>query len=61
MKKFAGDIIILHMYQKSEYMIYGSNFLRFKNFLSFCAIFCPFNTPTPKNQNFQIFFALLAP
>ena len=46
-KKFDGDIIILHVYQKSQYMMYGSWDTEWdrQNFLSFWAIFCPFTTP----------------
>ena len=58
MKKFAGDIIILHVYQKSQsYGSWDTEWHR-HNFLSFWAIFCPFTItpPTlndPKNQNFE--------
>ena len=59
-KKFAGDIIILHMYTKNHnHMMYGSWDMQWdrQNFLSFSAIFCPITTPTlsndPKNQNFE--------
>ena len=44
-KKFAGDIIILHMFSKNHnHMIYGSWHMEWDrhNFLSFCTAFCPF-------------------
>ena len=48
MKKFAGDIIILHMCTKNHnYMMYGSSTeWNRQHFLSFWTIFCPF-TPHP--------------
>ena len=50
MKKFAGDIIILHMCTKNHnYMMYGSWDTEWdrQSFLLFWAIFCSFTTPTP--------------
>ena len=50
MKKFAGDIIILHMCTKNHnYMMYGSWDTEWdrQSFLLFWAIFCPFTTPFP--------------
>ena len=47
MKKFAGDIINLHVYPKSQ--LYDVWFLRYRdrqNFLSFWAIFCPLSPLT---------------
>ena len=49
MKKFAGAIIILHVYQKQWYLMYGSWDTEWdrQDFLSLWAIFCPFSTPLP--------------
>ena len=47
MKKFAGDIIILHMCTKNHnHMMYGSwdTVWDRQNFLSYWAIFCPFTS-----------------
>ena len=49
MKKFAGDIIILHMCNKNHnHMMYGSLDTEWdrQNFLSFWAIFCSFSPLT---------------
>ena len=57
MRKFAGDIIISHMCTKNL-QLYEVQFLRYEvrqNFLSFWAIFYPFNplaSNNPQNQNF---------
>ena len=51
MKKFAGDIIILHMCTKNHnHMMYGSWDTEWdrQNFLSFWAIFCPFSPLTTR-------------
>ena len=60
MKKFAGDIIILHMCTKNQNpMMYSSWDTEWdrQNCLSFWAIFCPFPIPSPpndpENQNFE--------
>ena len=61
MKKFAGDIVILHKCTKNHnHMMYGSWDMEWdgKHFLSFWAIFCPFTTKAhppndPENQNFE--------
>ena len=48
MKKFTGDIIILHMCTKNHnHMMYGSWDTEWdrQTFLSFWAIFCPFTSP----------------
>ena len=53
MKKFAGDIIILHMCTKNHnHMMYGSWDMEWdrQKILSFWAIFCPFTTPQPPND-----------
>ena len=59
-EKFARDIIILHVYQKSQSIMYSSwdmywerqkNFVILVNFLPFCQ---PPSSPNdPKNQNFE--------
>ena len=49
MKKFEGDIIILHMCTKNNnHMMYSSRDREWdrQNFLSFWAIFCPFSPLT---------------
>ena len=57
MKKFAGDIIILHMCTKNHnHMNFWDT--KWEKVLSFWAIFCPFNSPppppnNPQNQNFE--------
>ena len=57
MKKFAGDIIILYMYQKSQ--SYGAQFLRYgvrqAEFFVILGDFFPFQTrANPENQHFKI-------
>ena len=56
-KKFAGDIIILHMCTINDnHMMHGSWDIERdrQNFLSFLTIFCPFTPPNnPKNENFR--------
>ena len=56
MKKIAGNIIITHVYQKSQ--SYDLRFLDTEwdrqNFLSFWVISCPFYSPNdPENKNFE--------
>ena len=56
-KKIAGDIIILHVYQKSQ--LYDVRFLRYRvrqtGFFVILGYFCPFTPPpnNPENQNFE--------
>ena len=57
MKKFAGDIFILHMGTiNHNHTIYGSwdTERDRQNFLSLWAIFCPFTTPTPTSTSLMI-------
>ena len=57
MKKFAGDIFILHMCTKNHsHMMHGSWDMECnrQNFLSLWTVFCPFIPPMdPENQNFE--------
>ena len=59
-KKFAQDMIILHICTKTHnHMMYGSWDTKWdrQNFLSFWAIFCSFTTPhttnDPEDLNFE--------
>ena len=49
MKKFAGDIIILHVYENPQ--LYDVWFLRYgvrqAEFFVILGLFCPFNNPRP--------------
>ena len=52
MKKIAGNIIILHVYQKPQ--SYEIQFLRYRVRQSFWAIFCPFTPPPLTTQKIKL-------